>query len=200
MFVVASLVVLLIPGPNVLYVIARSMNQGRKAGVISVLGLEMGTMLQVAAAALSISAIVLSSRLAFDLVKYLGAAYLGYLGVRKLFERESATESTVSTSASLRGVFGQGVLVGSLNPKTALFFLAFLPQFVDAARGIVALQTLVLGLAFIGLATIILDSSVGRARWYVRAGVWREATTQQGRSLQGGATKPDACPDVPAGA
>ena len=168
LFVLASLAVLLAPGPNVMYVIARSMNQGRKAGVASVLGLEMGTLLQVGAAALSISAIVLSSALAFDVIKYLGAAYLIYLGIRKSLERDTLGETTVNLSANLRRVFGQGVLVGVLNPKTALFFLAFFPQFVDPARGNVELQTLLLGLFFIGLATItdggyaLLASSFGR--------------------------------------
>ena len=168
LFVLASLAVLLAPGPNVMYVIARSMNQGRKAGVASVLGLEMGTLLQVGAAALSISAIVLSSALAFDVIKYLGAAYLIYLGIRKSLERDKLGETTVNLSANLRRVFGQGVLVGVLNPKTALFFLAFFPQFVDPARGNVELQTWLLGLIFIALATItdggyaLLAGSFGR--------------------------------------
>ena len=173
LFVLASLAVLLAPGPNVMYVIARSMNQGRKAGVMSVLGLEMGTLLQVGAAALSISAIVLSSALAFDVIKYLGAGYLVYLGIRKSMERDTLGATTVNHSANLRRVFGQGVLVGVLNPKTALFFLAFLPQFVDPARGNVELQTLLLGLFFIGLATItdggyaLLAGSFGR--WLSRS-------------------------------
>jgi threonine/homoserine/homoserine lactone efflux protein len=153
LFLLASLAVLLSPGPNVLYVIARSMNQGRRAGVVSVLGLEMGTLLQVAGAALGISAIAMSSALAFGAIKYLGAAYLLYLGFRKALERGALAESNVTALASLRRVFGQGVLVGVLNPKTALFFLAFLPQFVDPARGNVALQTALLGLTFIALAT-----------------------------------------------
>ena len=168
LFVVASLALLITPGPNVMYVIARSMNQGRKAGVVSVLGLEMGTLLQVGAAALSISAIVLSSALAFDVIKYLGAGYLIYLGICKSLERDTLGGTTVNHSANMRRVFGQGVLVGLLNPKTGLFFLAFLPQFVDSVRGNVALQTVLLGLIFIGLATItdggyaLLAGSFGR--------------------------------------
>jgi threonine/homoserine/homoserine lactone efflux protein len=155
LFVVASVAVLLAPGPAVLYVVARSLNQGRKAGVASVLGLETGTLVHLAAASLGISALVLSSALAFDAIRYLGAAYLVYLGVRKLTGRGPAGESTGNTSAGLRRVFGQGVLVELLDPSTALFFLAFLPQFVDPARGDVAQQTLLLGLVFIGLATVI---------------------------------------------
>lgn len=167
-FVFASVALLLTPGTNVLYVIARSLNQGRRAGLVSVLGLETGTLVQVAATALSISAIVQTSTLAFDVIKYLGAAYLVWLGIRKALEGDSLAESLVNSAASLWRVFGQGVLVGLLNPKTGLFFLAFLPQFVDAARGSVALQTLLLGLIFIALATItdggyaLLAGSVGQ--------------------------------------
>jgi threonine/homoserine/homoserine lactone efflux protein len=153
LFLLASLAVLLSPGPNVLYVIARSINQGRRAGVVSVLGLETGTLLQVAAAALGISAIGMSSALIFDAVKYLGAAYLLYLGICRALERSALAESNAVTLASLRRVFGQGVLVSVLNPKTGLFFLAFLPQFVDPVRGNLALQTALLGLIFITLAT-----------------------------------------------
>ena len=168
LFLLASLAVLLSPGPNVLYVIARSIDQGRKAGVVSVLGLETGTLLQVAAAALGISVIGMTSALMFDAIKYLGAAYLLYLGIRKALERGALAESSVTTRASLRRMFGQGVLIGVLNPKTGLFFLAFLPQFVDPARGHMALQTALLGLAFIALATTtdgsyaLLASSLGQ--------------------------------------
>lgn len=126
-----------------------------------------------AATALSISAIVLASTLAFDLIKYLGAAYLVCLGIRKALERDSPAESIVSAAASMRRIFTQGVLVGLLNPKTGLFFLAFLPQFVDSARGSVALQTSLLGLIFIGLATFtdggyaLLAGSLGQ--WLCRS-------------------------------
>jgi threonine/homoserine/homoserine lactone efflux protein len=168
LFLLASLAVLLSPGPNVLYVIARSIDQGRKAGVVSVLGLETGTLLQVAAAALGLSVIGMTSTLMFDAIKYLGAAYLLYLGIRKALERGALAESSVTTPVSLRRLFGQGVLIGVLNPKTGLFFLAFLPQFVDPARGPLALQTALLGLAFIALATTtdggyaLLASSLGQ--------------------------------------
>ena len=154
LFVLASVAVLLMPGPNVLYVMARSMNQGRRAGLVSVLGVEMGTLAHVAAASLSISAIVLSSASAFNAIKYLGAAYLVYLGIRKLLERGPPAQSSAHAPASLRRVFCQGALVATLNPKTALFFLAFFPQFVDTTRADAAPQTLLLGLMFIGMATV----------------------------------------------
>ena len=152
-FILASIGLLLIPGPAVLFIIARSMHQGRKAGVVSVLGLEVGSLMQVAAAAAGITAIVLSSALAFNIVKYLGAAYLIYMGIRKLRERDDITDVAQFQPTSLPRLFFQGIMVNMLNPKTALFFLAFLPQFVDPAKGNLALQTAILGLIFVGLGT-----------------------------------------------
>jgi threonine/homoserine/homoserine lactone efflux protein len=154
LFVVASLVLILTPGPAVLYIIARSVNQGRIAGVVSVLGLEFGTLFHVAAAALGISVVLLSSALAFNIVKYLGTAYLIYLGIRKLLSREEAQHEEIDRRASLKHIFWQGVIVNVLNPKTALFFFAFLPQFVNVSQGNVALQMLFLGCLFVFLATI----------------------------------------------
>jgi threonine/homoserine/homoserine lactone efflux protein len=169
LFVATALVLLLTPGPAVLYVIARSVNQGRMAGIVSVLGLELGTLFHVGAAALGISALLLSSALAFSAVKYLGAAYLIYLGVRKLLARDEAREDQVGRRAvvSLRRVFWEGVVVNVLNPKTALFFFAFLPQFVSPSRSDVTTQMLFLGCLFVGLATVsdaiyaLLAGSVG---------------------------------------
>jgi threonine/homoserine/homoserine lactone efflux protein len=155
LFVAASMPVLLAPGPAVLYIAARSMNQGRTVGLVSVLGLETGTLVQVAAVSLGVSALVLSSDFAFDLIRYLGAAYLFYLGIRKALERSPLAGSVGNASPDLCHVFGQGVLVELLNPSTALFFLAFLPQFVDPARGDVAQQTGALGLLFVALATVV---------------------------------------------
>jgi len=154
LFVIASLSLLLIPGPAVLYIVTRSIDQGRLAGVVSVLGIEVGGLFHVAAAALGLSAILLSSALAFSIVKYLGAAYLIYLGIRKLTTREKIEDSQSAEPTSLRRIFSQGVMVNVLNPKTALFFFAFLPQFVDSSRGSVAVQMLILGCTFVGLATI----------------------------------------------
>ncbi len=154
LFVIASLSLLLIPGPAVLYIVTRSIDQGRLAGVVSVLGIEVGGLFHVAAAALGLSAILLSSALAFSVVKYLGAAYLIYLGIRKLTTREKLDESKSTEPTSLQRIFSQGVVVNVLNPKTALFFFAFLPQFVDSSRGSVAIQMLILGCTFVALATV----------------------------------------------
>lgn len=153
-FIGASLALLLVPGPAVLYITARSASQGRVAGLISVLAIETANLLQAVAAALGLSAILLSSALAFDIVKYLGAAYLIYLGIRKLLAPENGTENEEVQRESLSRIYWQGFLVNILNPKTALFFFAFLPQFVNPERGSVTVQSLLLGAIFVGLALI----------------------------------------------
>jgi threonine/homoserine/homoserine lactone efflux protein len=157
LFIGAALALLLLPGPAVLYITARSASQGRIAGLVSVLAIETANFTQAVAAALGLSAILYSSALAFDIVKYLGAAYLTYLGIVKLFfSKENAAQESVQQD-SLWRIYGQGFLVNILNPKTAFFFLAFLPQFVNPQHGSVTSQTLLLGTIFVGLA-IITDS------------------------------------------
>jgi threonine/homoserine/homoserine lactone efflux protein len=150
-FVVASVVLLLTPGPAVLYIVARSVEQGRAAGLVSVLGIHLGTIVHVAAAAVGLSALVVSSALAFAIVKYLGAAYLVWIGIRTLVAKDPGPEAPAVPAAPLRRAFRDGFVINLFNPKTAIFFLAFLPQFVDPARGAVHGQILVLGLTFMGL-------------------------------------------------
>src|SRR5512134_2784818 len=154
LFIGASLALLLVPGLAVLYITARSANQGRLAGLVSVLAIETANFLQAVAATLGLSAILLSSALAFDVVKYLGAAYLIYLGVRKLLVSEEVAEGEEINPEPLARIYWQGVAINLLNPKTALFYFAFLPQFVDPARGNVTAQTLFLGALFVGMACI----------------------------------------------
>lgn len=154
LFILASVVLLVTPGPAVLYILARSVDQGRRAGLVSVCAIETGNFMHVIAATLGLSALLLSSALAFTVVKYLGAAYLIYLGLRKIFSRSTAQATGRSQPQSLHRIFSQGVMVAALNPKTALFFVAFLPQFVDPSQGAVALQMLVLGCLFIMMAVI----------------------------------------------
>ncbi len=154
LFVTASLALLLVPGPAVLYIMTRSIDQGRKAGLISVAGIHSGTLVHILAAALGLSAILLSSALAFDIVKYLGAAYLIYLGVKKLLGKDESDAAETLQKQSLKQIYKQGVIVNVLNPKTALFFFAFLPQFVDPTHGSVSLQIMLLGLIFVGLGAI----------------------------------------------
>jgi threonine/homoserine/homoserine lactone efflux protein len=153
-FMSAALVLLLIPGPAVLYITARSASQGRVAGLVSVLAIETANFVQAVAAALGLSAILLSSALAFDVVKYLGAAYLIYLGIRKLLASDNGAKDEAVKQESLSRIYWQGFAVNILNPKTALFFFAFLPQFVDPARGNVVMQNLLLGAIFVGMAII----------------------------------------------
>ena len=155
-FALAALALLVIPGPSVLYVVTQSAEQGRAAGLASVAGIHLGTLVHVAAAALGLSAIVLTSAVAFSAVKFAGAAYLIYVGVRKLLDGFGSPE-LVARRAPLRTVFVRGMIVNVLNPKTALFFLAFLPQFVDTSAGRVWFQVVVLGLLFIALG-IVSDS------------------------------------------
>ena len=152
-FVAAALALLLVPGPAVLYIVARSVDQGRSAGLVSVLGVHLGSLVHVTAAAVGLSSLLVSSAVAFGVVKYAGAAYLIYLGVRALIAREKPADVELRP-ASLRALLRQGAVVNILNPKTALFFLAFLPQFVDADAGYVAAQLVFFGLLFVALGLV----------------------------------------------
>jgi len=156
LFAAATIVLLIVPGPAVLYIVTRSVAQGRAAGLVSVLGIHAGSVVHVAFAAVGVSALLYASATAFTVVRYAGAAYLVYLGLRKLLARGDAArdEAAVPAGISRRRLFAQGVVVNVLNPKTAIFFLAFLPQFVDPARGPVAAQIVVLGVCFIVLGVV----------------------------------------------
>jgi len=144
----AAIVLLVIPGPAVLYIVARSVDQGRKAGLASSCGIASGGIIHVLGAAFGLSALLVSSAMAYSTVKYAGAAYLIYLGIKKFREPPGVDASVGARPASLRQVYTQGVLVQALNPKAAIFFFAFLPQFVDPARGPAILQFFALGLLF----------------------------------------------------
>ena len=154
LFLIASLALLLTPGPAVLYIIARSINQGRMAGIVSVLGVETANFFHASAAALGLSAILLSSALAFDIVKYLGAAYLVYLGIRKIVTHDNLSKAEVDKQENLSRIYSQGFVVNLFNPKTALFFFAFLPQFVNTPNGNITLQIFLLGIIFVVMAII----------------------------------------------
>jgi threonine/homoserine/homoserine lactone efflux protein len=131
LFVLTALTLLLIPGPAVMYVVGQSIGRGRRAGVASVLGVHTGTLVHVTAAAVGISSLLVASATAFAIVKYAGAAYLVVLGVRRLLGKEESAVGETRGPTDLRRHFRQGIVVNVLNPKTALFFLAFLPQFID---------------------------------------------------------------------
>ena len=153
-FVVATAAVLVMPGPAVFYIVSRSVEQGSKAGLASTLGINVGTLFHIAAAAFGASTILLSSAAAFTALKYAGALVLIWLGLRKLCEKNRQLEKVPITPHGLRGAFLEGVVVNALNPKTALFFYAFLPQFVDTQQGNVAGQVLFLGLLFVALGIV----------------------------------------------
>lgn len=152
LFFAASLVFLVVPGPSVLYIVARSVEGGRAAGLLSMLGVQAGALVHVAFAARGISAILASSASAFSAVKVLGAAYLVWLGLRRLLARDEEDHQMNVEPESLSRLFTHGVVVNVLNPKTALFFLAFLPQFADPSRGMAWAQITILGVAFVSLA------------------------------------------------
>lgn len=147
-FMAAAVALNVTPGPSILYVMSRSVGQGRTAGLVSALGLGTGSLIHAGAAALGLSVILAYSPLAYTVVKYLGAGYLVSLGVRILIVRDRQLSTAVLAHVSLTRVFWQGVVTELLNPKIVLFFMSFLPQFVDPARGSVAGQTLFLGLLF----------------------------------------------------
>jgi threonine/homoserine/homoserine lactone efflux protein len=164
-FVAAGLLLNITPGPDVLYIVGRSIGQGRIAGLVSVLGISTGCLFHVASAALGLSALMLALPLAYDAVRYAGAAYLVWLGVRALASKSSPLHVQRVDPERLGRVFRQGVVTNVLNPKVALFFLAFLPQFTDPARGPVPLQIALLGLIFIGNGTIVCIGYALAASW-----------------------------------
>jgi threonine/homoserine/homoserine lactone efflux protein len=163
-FVVTCLALLAIPGPAVLYIVSRSIDQGRTAGLLSALGVTTGTLVHIAAAAIGLSSLVLASTVAFGVVRYAGAAYLVFLGVRRLVTRDADTLVEERAPRSLRRLYTQGVIVNLLNPKTIVFIFAFLPQFVDPNSPHPGLQVLALGLSF-ALLGFLSDSM-----WAVAAG------------------------------
>lgn len=147
-FAVASVALLLIPGPAVIYILNRSVSDGRDVGLAAVVGLELGNFMHVVAASAGLSAVLATSATAFNAVKWLGAGYLVFVGLRTLLVRPAVIAGD-SSSVSLRRSFGQGVIVNTLNPKVALFFLSYLPQFIDPDKGAAWSQALVLGSVFV---------------------------------------------------
>jgi threonine/homoserine/homoserine lactone efflux protein len=153
-FAIACAGLVLLPGPALIFIVTRGVVHGRRGGLISTLGVETGNVLQVLAATAGLAAIVASSAEAFSVIKYVGAAYLVFLGIRALTGSDEGAERGIVRTRSHRRLYLDGVIVGALNPKLALFLLAFLPQFIDPAVGPVWTQTLVLGLIFNVIATI----------------------------------------------
>lgn len=153
-FVIASAILVAIPGPAVLYIVSTGIGRGRGAALASMAGIETGALVHVLAATVGVSALLASSAFAFSLLKYAGATYLLYLSWKTLRSGNGSSLPVASEVSKLRA-FARGVVVNTLNPKVALFFLAYLPQFVDPDRERVSAQLLVLGLIFVTVAVII---------------------------------------------
>jgi threonine/homoserine/homoserine lactone efflux protein len=181
-FAAASLALAVVPGPAVLYIVAQSVDQGRGAGLVSALGIGVGGLVHVAAATIGLSSLLASSATAFTIVKYAGAIYLIVLGVRRLLTREELPDEMARPPRARQRLFRDGVIVNVLNPKTALFFLAFLPQFVDPDAAAPALQIFALGMIFVAIALCsdsiwalaagTLGGWLRRSRWYLGVKRW----------------------------
>ena len=179
LFIAAAAVLVVLPGPNTLYIVARSLEQGTAAGLVSCLGVLTATLVHVSGAALGLSALVLASPLAFTLLRFGGAAYLLVLGVRALRAPAAATVARAPAPAMGRGrLFGHGLMVNLLNPKTALFITAFLPQFVQVERGSIPAQIFLLGGVLI---TIGLISDAAYALAAGRAATWLQTRSSLSR-------------------
>jgi threonine/homoserine/homoserine lactone efflux protein len=186
LFAAASFALAVVPGPAVLYIIAQSVDQGRFAGLVSALGIGVGGLVHVVAATIGLSSLLASSATAFTIVKYAGAAYLIVLGIRRLLTREQVADEIARPPRARRRIFRDGVIVNVLNPKTALFFLAFLPQFVDPDAAAAPVQILGLGLLFVAIAFCsdsvwafaagTIGGWVRRSRWYLAFRRWVTGT------------------------
>jgi threonine/homoserine/homoserine lactone efflux protein len=150
----AALIFALVPGPAVVFIVTRSVDQSRRAGMASGLGVACGNLALVFAAAFGLSALLATSEVAYDVVRFAGAGYLVYLGVRRLLDRAVPAEVGAAAPQPLARLYGQGVVVGVLNPKAALFFFSFLPQFVSPGHGAVAAQMLVLGTLVVAITLV----------------------------------------------
>ena len=170
-FLLAAVALAVVPGPAVTYIVTQSVDQGRRAGLVSALGVATGGLVHVAAATVGLSALIASSAEAFTVVKLVGAAYLIAVGIRRILSRDEDDAAERGLRAPLAHIYRQGVVVNVLNPKTALFFLAFLPQFVDPDRGAVWPQVAFLGTLFVLVAVLsdmtyalVSDAIAGRLR------------------------------------
>ena len=171
LFILAATALAVVPGPAVAYIVTQSIDQGRRAGLVSALGVASGGLVHVAAATVGLSALIASSATAFTAVKLVGAVYLIAVGIRRILAGDTEDVEPRALRAPLPRIYRQGVIVNVLNPKTALFFLAFLPQFVDPARGAVWPQVALLGVVFVFVAVLsdmtyalVSDAIAGRIR------------------------------------
>lgn len=165
LFVGAGLLLNITPGPDVLYIVGRSLGQGRVAGIVSALGISAGCLVHVAAAALGLSTLMVAVPMAYDAVRFGGAAYLVWLGIRAWRARSGAPATRELEPTTLGRIFRQGMITNVLNPKVAVFFLAFLPQFTDARRGSLPVQFIFLGSIFVVNGTVVCLAYAIAASW-----------------------------------
>jgi threonine/homoserine/homoserine lactone efflux protein len=178
-FIAASIALLVIPGPAVLFILARSGSQGRRAGFVSVLGVHTASLVHVSAAVAGLSAVVVASAVAFTAVKFIGGLYLIYLGIKSIRGARRASTVSAATIRPHKRLFAEAFVVNLLNPKVALFFLAFLPQFVERGHGAIWSQTLALGVVYIvlGLCSDSMYVLIG-----ARVGSWLSGRTERLRA------------------
>ncbi|UTJ06547.1 LysE family translocator [Arcobacter roscoffensis] len=163
MFIIASFLLCLAPGPDNIYVLTQGMTKSKKAAIVTTLGLATGLIIHTSAAAFGISVIFQTSELAFDIVKFVGAAYLLYIAYQAFKHRNEKLDlSAQNSTKELKKLYFKGFIMNILNPKVSIFFLAFLPQFVNTQAGNVPMQMIILGAVFMAL-TIIVFSSIGIA-------------------------------------
>ena len=184
LFVSVAAILVFMPGPNTLYIVARSIQQGRLAGLMSSFGVQVGTMVHIVAASLGLSALLVSSAVAFNVVKYLGAAYLVYLGIQMLLRKDPAFTAEAVTSQDARRALFEGIVVEALNVKTALFFLAFLPQFTSPSAPLVP-QLVLLGSTCVVLNTLVDVVAVFAAHRLLRSGAARASRARMMTRLSG---------------
>jgi len=169
LFTAASLVLIFTPGPDIIYVMTRGMAQGRRAALAAAAGFSLGNFVHTFFAVIGLSALLAASATAFNIVKWAGAAYLIYLGIRMIRGASAADLSAQGPPMTGWAVFRQSILANILNPKVAIFFLAFFPQFVDASRGVPQYQMMLLGTLFVVL-TFICFGAVGLCSGWI--GMW----------------------------
>jgi threonine/homoserine/homoserine lactone efflux protein len=165
LFLVASALLTIAPGPDIVYVLTRGVSQGRRAGLAAALGFATGCIFHTLLAALGVAALIRSSDLAFNAVRYAGAAYLVWIGIQALRHRATFSLADTAAPGALLAIFRQSVIGNALNPKVTLFFLSFLPQFVDTAAGGVAWQMALLGLLFMAQTVVIFGTVALFSGW-----------------------------------
>ena len=187
LFLVASALLAVAPGPDIVYVLARGISQGPRAGVAAALGFATGCIFHTVLAAVGIAALIRSSELAFNVVRYAGAAYLVWIGIQALRHRASFSIEGASDARALSAIYRQSVIGNVLNPKVTLFFLAFLPQFVNTQAGHVGWQMALLGAVFM-LVTIVIFSAVALFAGWIGAWIRRKPVIGERLNVFAGVT------------